>query len=111
MLGLLEAQPVLRHQIEHLELQHRIERRPPAPRAIARRERCVDNRPEQIEVDDLQQLLKRVALLGKLPQALVDTPKPGLPRQRLPPSSAARKVADHRPIGEVFSRFTLIRRC
>lgn len=49
MLGLLQAQPVLRHQTEHLELQHRVERRSPAFRAVIRPNRRVENRSEQLE--------------------------------------------------------------
>ena len=53
-------------------------------------------------VDDLQKLLQWVALRGKLRHAVVDTPEPGLFRQRLPPCSLAGKPADDRPIGELF---------
>ena len=66
MFGLLEAQTMLRLQIEHLELQHRIERRPVALGAIGDVEDLVQHRPEKLEIDDLQKLLQRIALRRQL---------------------------------------------
>ena len=88
MLGRLEAQAVLRLQIEHLEFQHRVERRPAALRPVHAAEGFVENRPEQLEVDDLQELLQRIALRGQLAKTLLDAPEPRLLRQATPPSPA-----------------------
>jgi len=86
MLGRLEAQPMLRLEIEHLELQDGVERRPTAPRPAHPANRFIQNRPEQLEVDDLLQLLERIALRRKLPQPILDAPKSALARQWLAPS-------------------------
>ena len=90
MLGRLETQAVLRLQIKHLELQHRVERRPTAFRLVGAAERVVEHRPEQLEVDDLQELLQRIALRRKLAKPILDAPEPRLPRQSASPLSATR---------------------
>ena len=61
MLGRLEAQPVLCLEVEHLELQHRVERRPTAFRLVGAAKHLIEHRPEQLEVDNLQELLQRIA--------------------------------------------------
>jgi len=65
---------VLRPQKKHLELQHRIERRPAPLRAVRRAERRVENRSEQREIDDLERLLERVARRLQLLQAILHAP-------------------------------------
>ena len=62
MLGLLETQTTLRLQIEHIELQLRVERRPVAPGAIGNVQNPVEHGPERLEIDDLHEFLQRIAL-------------------------------------------------
>ena len=108
MLGLLETQPVLRLQIEHLELQHRAERWPPAFGSVNRSGRCHENRPKKLEVHDLLKLLQRIALCRKLLEPFLDAPKPGLARQWLSPSVAKQILAHSGPNGEVSGSVHLL---
>lgn len=101
MLGRLEAQTMLRLQIEHFEFQHRIEIRPTTLRAVDQTERFTQNRPKQLKIDDLLLPLQWIALLGKLPQAILDAPKPSLPRQATPPAFVGPNLDQCRAKGEV----------
>ena len=109
MLGRLEAQPVLRLQIEHLELQHRVERRPTAFRPVAAAERLIEHRPEQLEVDDLEELLQRIALRRQLAKPILDAPEPRLPRQSASPRVGNPRLADRHTRGEVSGGIQLCR--
>lgn len=77
MLGRLEARPTLRLKIQHFELQHRIDRWAAALRPIRAAERFLQTQPERLDVDDLQELLQWIALLGKLGLAIMETAEPG----------------------------------
>lgn len=108
MLGRLEAQPMLRHEIEHLELQDGIERRPAALRAITGAERLRQHRAKQLEVDDLEQLLQRITLCRQLPKAVINGPEPGLSRQRRSPCSLPTKLPNHHSNSQVSGAVQLV---
>jgi hypothetical protein len=59
------------------EHEHVIERRPPTLRAIPPRNRRLQRRAEQFEIDEPVQALQIVALGRQLRQPLVDIKEPG----------------------------------
>jgi hypothetical protein len=92
---------MLRLQIQHLELQDRIERRPSALRALTATKSFPQNRPEKLKVNNLLQLLQRITPRRKLAQTILDTPKPRLLRQSTPPPLVDPKLADYGSKNEV----------
>lgn len=72
----LVAQAIHRLQDQHLEHQHMIERRTTTFGAIRARNRTLQVRTEQREIDRPVQLLQHVALLRKTRQAFFNVKKP-----------------------------------
>lgn len=65
-----------RLQDQNAELQHWIEGRPAALRAVPRPQRCHELGPEDLEVHGRGELLERIALCGEVPQPFLDVPEP-----------------------------------
>jgi hypothetical protein len=88
-LGALVGQAVLGLQDQDLELQHVVERRPPALRPIGPRHRPLELGPEHFEVDHACQPFEAVALLRQSCQPLLDIEKAGRTPHSDPPQLRA----------------------